>query len=198
MRKTLLLVVLLAGATFSPAQSMPATNREGGAIEAAITYAPTYAKISNTSCNCFWFQGGAAEVAIPLRAKLAVVGNVTGQHATGITNELNKVDYVAGPRYSFAIPYRHFERMKKSRLFVEALAGAVHATNGIFPEAGSSESSATSYALQLGGGDDLALRSRFGLRLFEADYVRSGLPNNGSNSQNDVRFATGFYYKFGK
>jgi hypothetical protein len=35
------------------------------------------------------------------------------------------------------------------------------------------------------------------VRLLEADYVRTQLPNNYSQSQNDVRLAFGVTYHFG-
>jgi hypothetical protein len=34
--------------------------------------------------------------------------------------------------------------------------------------------------------------------LLEADYVRTWLPNNGSNSQNDLRLSFGIAYHIGK
>jgi hypothetical protein len=197
MRRILSMVVLLAGATYSVAQAGP-VNHTGGLIEAAVTYTPAYAKVSNTSCNCFWFQGGTVDVAIPLRGSLSVDFNVTGEHTTGLSGiSMDKVDYLIGPRWSFDL-FKKRESRHRSELFAEALAGAVRGFNGIFPESGSSTTSASSYAVQLGGGHDLALRSGVGLRLAEADYVRSGLPNNGSDTQNDLRLATGVYFRFGR
>jgi len=43
---------------------------------------------------------------------------------------------------------------------------------------------------------DITIRKRFGVRLLEVDYVHTSLPNNGSNSQNDLRLSAGFSFRF--
>ena len=37
----------------------------------------------------------------------------------------------------------------------------------------------------------------WGVRLLEADYVRTSLPNNASNTQNDLRLAFGVIWHIG-
>jgi hypothetical protein len=44
----------------------------------------------------------------------------------------------------------------------------------------------------------VALSRGFGVRAFEVDYLRTSLPNNASNSQNDLRIAFGLTYHTGK
>jgi hypothetical protein len=50
--------------------------------------------------------------------------------------------------------------------------------------------------LQTGGGINLFFSRSIGVRLLEADYVRTELPNNYSRSQNDLRIAFGVNYHF--
>ena len=57
--------------------------------------------------------------------------------------------------------------------------------------------SAGSFALEAGGGLNLLLSKSFGVRLLEANYVRTSLPNNFSNSQNDMRLAFGMTWHIG-
>jgi hypothetical protein len=52
--------------------------------------------------------------------------------------------------------------------------------------------------MQLGGGVDVALSRGFGVRAIEVDYVRTSLPNNASNTQNDLKIAFGVTYHIGK
>ena len=41
---------------------------------------------------------------------------------------------------------------------------------------------------------NLFLTKNLGVRLLEAEYVRTELPNNASNTQNDMRLSFGFAY----
>jgi hypothetical protein len=58
--------------------------------------------------------------------------------------------------------------------------------------------SAGSFALEAGGGLNLLFSKSLGVRLLEADYVRTSLPNNASNTQNDLRLAVGMTWHFGR
>jgi hypothetical protein len=79
----------------------------------------------------------------------------------------------------------------ENRLFVESLFGGVHARNGVFPTATGVTPSASSFSLQLGGGWDIAITKEFAIRVFEADYVRTTLPNDSTNVQDHLRLAFG-------
>jgi hypothetical protein len=50
--------------------------------------------------------------------------------------------------------------------------------------------------MQFGGGLDLRFAKHIGIRAVEADYVRSTLPNNAGNVQNDLRLAAGISFHF--
>lgn len=158
----------------------------------AVTYDLERAKVANVGCGCFWLQGGSVDLAVPFYRGLSVAGTVGGGHATdnGSGAGLSKISYMAGPRYTFGIP--------RTQIFGEALFGGTHGFDGIFPAAGAVESSANSYAMQIGGGVDLLVHGGFGVRVFEVDYVRTALPNSGSNTQNDLRIAFGLSYHFNR
>jgi hypothetical protein len=51
-------------------------------------------------------------------------------------------------------------------------------------------------AMQAGGGLNFYLTRNFGLRLLQAGYVRTALPNNGSNAQSDLRLSCGITWHF--
>jgi outer membrane immunogenic protein len=185
----LLLGVMAASGQAVAQQQQTPSKFHFGAPSVAVTYDFERAKVSNVSCGCFWLKGGSADLAVPFYRGLSVAGSIGGDHATGNPGGgLSKISYMAGPRYTFGVP--------STRIFGEALFGGVHAFDGTFPATGAVPSSANSYAMQIGGGLDLMLHGGFALRAFEVDYVRTALPNNGSNTQNDLRLAFGLSYHF--
>jgi len=126
------------------------------------------------------------------------VVSLGGAHASNITPgvDLSKFTYVFGPRYTYDISrYSSIAtRGHSTHLFGEALFGGTHAFSSSFPSPGSAVTSANSFVLQLGGGVDVALSRGFGVRALEVDYLRTSLPNNASNFQNDLRLAFGVTY----
>jgi outer membrane protein OmpA-like peptidoglycan-associated protein len=74
------------------------------------------------------------------------------------------------------------------------LFGGVHGFDGLYPADGGSTTSASSFAIQAGGGLNLYLTKHWGVRLLEADYVRNELPNASDGVQNDLRLAFGVTY----
>jgi hypothetical protein len=95
-----------------------------------------------------------------------------------------------GPRYRWS-PVHH-----RYSFFSHALVGEANGFNSIFPGAGSASSSTNGLALQLGGGMDLLVRHRLLMRVFEADWLRTEMPNGDTNVQNNVRLAAGIVVRF--
>ncbi len=81
-------------------------------------------------------------------------------------------------------------------LYGDALFGFVHASDGVFPTSTTAEPSASSFAMQLGGGFNVPVDKRFGWRAVEVDYIGTKLPNNGDNYQGDVRVSSGLTLHF--
>lgn len=209
--------VLLAGALMMGAmadaaaqQSQPGQQQDNrGAkprfapLDLAVTYTPERAKIAPSNCGCFWLNGGSADAAATLYKGLGIAANLTGEHASNITPGVNlsKVAFMAGPRYTYNTSRwtdRAATQKHASYVFGEWLFGEAHAFDSVFPTGGALKTSASSFSMQLGGGANIALAKGFGLRLVEVDYVRTSFPNNGSNSQNDLRLAFGVSYRWNK
>jgi hypothetical protein len=72
----------------------------------------------------------------------------------------------------------------------------VHSFNTVIPTSADVVGATSSFVFQVGGGMDLPLRKGIGIRLFEADYVRSTLPNAGNSTQNDLRLAADISFHF--
>lgn len=169
------------------------------ALDLAVTYTPERGKIASTSCDCFWLQGGGADAALTLYRGLGLAASFTGQHASGLTGgaSLSKFDYLFGPRFTLHATGKSDAAKYSTRIFTEALFGGVRAFDGTFPAASQAARNANSFAYQFGGGFDLSLSRRLGIRAVEASFYHSGLPNNASQTQDDFRLATGISIRFG-
>jgi hypothetical protein len=196
-------IVLFLGTLTSLAglAQQPPVKKTPADIDVAITYVAERAKIASIDCGCFWLEGGGMNVAVTFYRGLGVAANLTGGHASDIASgvDLDKVSFMMGPRYTY--PFKNwfghgFGRPGGDRIFAEGLIGGVHSFNTVVPTSAGVAGAASSFAFQVGGGVDLPLRKVIGIRLFEADYVRSTLPNAGNSTQNDLRLAAGISFHF--
>jgi len=195
--KTLFTRMLLAGAmTFTGLASAQVKIAQS---DIAVTFTAERSKITNTNCGCFWLYGGSADGSVTFFKGLGIAANLTGEIASNITPGvgLNKVSFMAGPRYTSNTSRLTggYRKMHGTQLFAEALFGGVHGFDSVFPARGGATPTASSFAMQVGGGVDVLLFKGFGIRALEADYVRSSLPNSVSNNQNDLRLAFGISYR---
>jgi hypothetical protein len=166
-------------------------------MDVAITYVAERAKIASIDCGCFWLEGGSMNAAVTFYRGLGVAANLTGGHASNIASgvDLDKVSFMMGPRYTY--PFKSwFGRAGGGRVFGEGLIAGVHSFNTVVPMSAGVAGAASSLVFQVGGGADLPLRKVIGIRLFEADYVRSTLPNAGNSTQHDLRLAAGISFHF--
>ena len=139
----------------------------------------------------------------------ALSGGTVENFAPGLS--LSKVQFTVGPRFTRTVWAGHAtggttgqaagngaagnhaatEQGRRLQIFGQALFGRAHGFNGLFPAASSTTTSASSMAIETGAGLDLHLTRHLGLRLLEAEYNRTTLPNNASNAQNDLRLEFG-------
>jgi hypothetical protein len=184
--------------TTAPAKTLPAPH----SIDVGVTYSAERTHLVPNS-DAFWLQGGGVDGSYNLWNGFGAVANFTGDHISNYVPgfDVNKLAYLGGPRYTFTTGLgktnlEHYVGANKFhyQIFAQGLFGGVHAFNGFFPAPGGSLSSANSFGMQLGGGVNLLLTKHYGIRLFEADYVRTDLPNNAANTQNDMRLSAGVTY----
>jgi hypothetical protein len=186
---------LSALAQQTPVKSSPAM------IDVAFTYVAERAKIASTPCGCFWLQGGSMNMAVTVYRGLGVAVNVTGEQASNVQPgvDLDKVSVMVGPRYTFTRKSWFGHDLGEHggfRIFGEGLAGGVHAFNTLIPSSNGIAGAADSVTFQLGGGVDRTIHNHIGIRLIEADYVRSTLPNAANDTQHDLRLAAGISFRF--
>jgi hypothetical protein len=184
-----LFVAIAFGAASLAASGQTQFSGEPGGLDVVFTYNPMLANV--TTSNQFWLQGGSAQVHDQFWHGFGIAGDVIGLHTGNMNNTgagLDLMAYTAGPRYTFGSGRMSF--------FGEALAGEAHGSNSIFPTGNVINSSGNSLALQVGGGMNLPISRHLTVRAFEADWLRTQLPNATTNVQNNVRLGAGVGYHF--
>ena len=199
MRTTFLAGALLVGVltlvgpmACAQGQQPSAPKSQWSSTDLAITYTTEGAKVSPSGSN-FWLQGGSLDGGVTFFRGFGFATNMTVEHASKFTPGLNlgETNIMAGPRYTY-----HRGSKRQIRVFGEALAGEVRAAGPIFPTSRGITDKANAFSWQAGGGLDISITKHIAIRAFEADYVRTYLPNNGTNTQDHIRLAVGVVYHF--
>jgi peptidoglycan-associated lipoprotein len=158
-----------------------------GRLTLGLTYDVQGSNLTTT--NRFWLQGGAAEVNARIYKGLGATVSVMGVHASnsGGGVPVNVVTEAFGPSYTFTRPLR----THSVSFFARGLLGEANGFNGVYPANGGPLTSSSSMAAVIGGGIDIKLSRHLGLRLVQADYVRTQFPNSLENVQNNLRLGAG-------
>jgi outer membrane protein OmpA-like peptidoglycan-associated protein len=183
----------LAAAAGWAQQSQKPVQPAAVTTDLAVTFAVERAQaVSNQK---FWFKGGGADAAVTFWKGLGLAATLTGDQASNVADgvDVNKLSYLGGPRYTFTA-WKAQKGPRRLQVYGQGLFGGVHGFDGLYPADGEAKTSANSFAIQAGGGLNLYLTKRWGVRLLEADYVRSNLPNASDDVQNDLRLAFGVTY----
>ena len=183
---TLVMFLCLALTATAQSQAIPA--------EANVRYSGQVSNAPAGTCGCFGMQGVAgdlywnikhlagshkAEIGLTVDAGIEHTGNVDGAG-----DGLNLTTVAVGPRL-LLLPAR------KLNPFAQVLFGIAHGAGSQFPQNNSLESSANSFALDLGAAADYSLNKRLSARFLQLDYLHTALPNNSTNWQNNLRIGAG-------
>ena len=194
-RATALLVgILTACSLWTRAQvSQPGERFHLSSTEVAVTFTTEQSKTTANGDNTFWFRGGSVEPATTFFHGLGAAADLTLEEADNVAPSVNlsKIAFMAGPRYTFRIKTK-----PENRLFVESLFGVTSLHDGVIPTSTGVTGRANSFSFQLGGGWDVAITKAIALRLIEAAYVRSTLPNGAGNVQDHLQLDFGVVYHF--
>lgn len=163
---------------------------KGGQVDMNLGYSLSRGNV--VGGTQFDLQGGTFQVQDRFSRHFSILADAGGLHA-GSTPEgkagLSLITASVGPRYTWARPgYR-------TKLFGEALGGETWGFGGIFPSPSGVVSHSRSSALLVGGGVDVVLSERLAIRPFEADWLRTALPNATTNVQNNLRLSFGLTLK---
>jgi hypothetical protein len=183
--------VLLAGvcmmaAAVASGQETTSAKRLNAAFDVAITYDASRANV--IAGNIFWMQGGSIQMHGQFWHGLGAVADVASLHTASLNTAGVGLDIVTatfGPRYTWSPLHARYS------LFGQALAGEANGFNSTFPGTPQAVTNANSAVEQLGGGMNVTLKRHIALRVFEADWLRTQLPNSTTSVQNNLKLGAG-------
>lgn len=178
-------LLLIAGATALKAQSRLR-------VDVAASFLAERSVQANTAAN-FWAEGGSLELGADAFHGLGVAANISGVHTRAVGSDnvpLSLVTATFGPRY-------RWHNGHQVSLYGEALLGEADGFRSLFPSPSGADSSASSLALQVGGGVDVKLSRHLAVRALEASWLRTQLPNGTDDRQNSLRLGAGVVVRFG-
>jgi hypothetical protein len=169
--------------------------------EAGIRYSEQISNAPPGGCGCFAMQGAAVDgywktrTFMPGKSPLSfgLAADVAVENTSSVNGApwgLTLSTFTAGPRLKM--------RVKKFGVFGELLLGVAHGSNSEFPQksANTLVSSATSLAYGLGTGVDYPIDKLVSVRMLQLDVLRTDLPNNVNDWQNNLRVGAGLTLHF--
>jgi peptidoglycan-associated lipoprotein len=186
-RIALLLIAFSGWLVSSP----EALAESAGNLEIGANYIYTRTNAPPGGCGCFSLNGGAGWVGYNFRGNLALIGEVSGSHASdieGTTASLTLSSFLGGLRYS-----RHHNRLAP---FGQVLLGGAHASGELTPGSSGLAGSGNGFAMTAGGGLDVKLSHHFSLRVVQADYFLTRFNNSANDLQNNFRIGAGIVFRF--
>jgi len=185
------------GQTSAGGAPQPAPTPESDKFDVALNFTYKVAKIASTT-NRFVLPGGSLDAAYNFGGKVKALGlvvDINGESKSNIEPGVNLTQFsvMGGARYTFHLVPKNPHAVD---LYGQLLGGGVFASNSLFPGPSSTTTSANSSAIQLGGGANIRLTRRIALRLLEADFIATHLPNSTNSRQYDIRFSNGVVFHF--
>jgi hypothetical protein len=162
-------------------------------FEVSLGYSYLRANAPPGQCGCFNMNGGSGTFAASLSHGISAVADFGGYFQSNVVSSsqsLNLETFLFGPRYSF----RHAKRWTP---FGQFLAGGALG-GGTLYGTGTTSGSASGFAMSAGGGLDLNASPRVSVRLFQAEYLMTRLPNGVNGYQNNLRLTFGVVFHLGK
>jgi outer membrane immunogenic protein len=144
----------------------------------------------------FGLNGGRADVLLPFTRNFGLVAEFSGVRTGGIPGAgtgLTLLTYMAGPRFS--VPLRRTHEAGRVVPFAQVLLGGAHASDGLFPTGSSVSSTANSFAMSAGGGMQVGVTQRLSVRVIQAEYLYTRLPNLFDSYQNSYRIGAGVVFR---
>ena len=188
---TLVAFLCLIPASTAQSQGVPA--------EVNLRYSEQVSNGPTGTCGCFGMTGGAGDIYWNLRhytegkpASAGIVVDVGTEHTGNVNGTgygLTLTTVAAGPRFAL-LPFH------RVHLFGQVIAGLAHGSGSQFPQANSLVASANSFAVDFGAGADYAINKRISMRFLQVNYLRTSLPNNVNDWQNNLRIGAGITLHF--
>ena len=159
-------------------------------LEIAGSFTTVRANAAPTDCGCFFMYGGNAQAALVGQKGVGVIadfGRTSANNINGDGNNLTLSTYMGGVRY---VP--RFQA-KKFSTYVQALVGVAHTSSNFAIDA-----NATRLAASAGGGINYVLTRRWDVRVLEASYLMTRIPNAAKIPTPASTVTTGVVFHFSR
>ncbi len=181
----LLLGAWIAAAGSLAAQTATAARPQAESrLDAAFTWNSMRGPIAGG--GSFWMQGAGFQLHEQFWRGLGVVADIAGTHTANIGSTdvgLDLLTVTFGPRCTWS---RH-----RFSIYGQGLVGQAFGFHSLFPAPNGATTSDNSLAALAGGGMNIRVTPRIAVRLLEAGWLHTQLPNTASNVQNNFTLATG-------
>jgi len=184
-------LAMIAPAMPGMAQKATANSRSPQTFDVAFTF--NGASANQVGGSRFWMSGAGMQVHDRFCGGWGMVADISGLHTGNINSSgvgLDMVTTVFGPRYTWSPGQRRFN------LYGQGLVGEVFAFNTLIPMKPFPIASDNGLAVLAGGGMNLRATPHVGIRVFEADWLRTDLANTTTNAQNSLRAGAGVTFNF--
>jgi opacity protein-like surface antigen len=191
-RRLALLAAFVAMALPALPQSASAQTKDNTALEVTLAWSGDRTNAPPGGCACFWMEGGKAEASANFGKRFSIVSEIAGEHANNINSahqSLGLVTYLFGPRYAWKFHGRFVP-------FAQFLVGGVHGFDALFPNPDGSTVTPDAFAFAAGGGLNINVSRHLAIRVLQADYLQTQLPNDANNEQNHLRVSAGIVFRF--
>lgn len=172
--------------------SVTAQAQDFPRVDVGVDYNYVRTNAPPGGCGCITLHGGDGWVAFNFTHSIAIVGQVSGQHASNIDGsgaDLTFTSFLAGPRYSFNVTRRVVP-------FAQVLLGGAHVSGSLAPENIGIAGSSNAFAMTAGGGVDIGLSPHFAIRAAQIDYFMTRFNNGVNDRQNNLRLSAGIVLRF--
>lgn len=169
----------------------PAAPPPNHALDIAVFY--NAGRSAANGGSSFWMQGGGVEVHGRFYRGLGAVADVAAMRTANIDSSgvgLDMVTATFGPRYTWPLAPRRYA------LFGQMLAGEAFGFNSVFPSSTGANTVADSLAVEAGGGLNVNFSPYLALRAFQANWLRTQLPNATTSVQNNLELRAGLIFRF--
>ena len=173
MRPVLTLALLVAAAV-----PVTASAAEAPSAEAFAGY--SYTKSGDQALN-----GAEASLAIRLTHWISAEADLSAHYGSALGTHQSRLFFMGGPRFAY--------RGRAFTVFTHYLAGGVRSGSGLTVLGVDITQSRTDFAMAFGGGVDVRLSDRWGVRA-QADYT---LIKSGGSTEKEPRLSAGFVYRVG-
>jgi outer membrane immunogenic protein len=187
MLRTLFLLGVAIPTANLDAQSARANSSE---VDVAVTYNAMRGTLITGSS--FWQQGGGVDLSATFYHGFGAVANIAGARVSNINGtgvNLTMVTELFGPRYTWVT------KSGRVAIFGQELIGEANGLDSVFTSPQGALSSSNSFALLSDGGMDIRLSKHLAVRPLEAGWLRTQLPNAGSNVQNSLTLGGGVVFR---